>query len=152
MKDAEDRSGVPIAMSGLEDNADRNSLPIELTSILLVEADPELRTSRRLLLASLEHPVLAVANYHDLCALPGESNCCLVAIDLCPYEHEARKSATYVRRTWPTAKILLFGSPSPRFDDWLYDDSVRTCWSPLYLVRSARLLIEANTKIRKGVS
>jgi hypothetical protein len=135
-------------MSEPDHNADRNSLPLDLTSILLVEADPELRSSRRMLLASLEHPVLAVASYHELSTLPADSNCCLVAIDLCPYEHEARKIATYVRSTWPTAKILLFGEPSPRFDDWLYDDSVRACWSPLSAVRSARILIEANIRLR----
>ncbi len=135
-------------MSGPEHNADRSALPADLTSILLVEADPELRHSRRMLLASLEHPVLAVASYHDLSTLPADSNCCLVAIDLCPYEHEARKIATYVRRIWPTAKILLFGEPSLRFEDWLYYDSVRTSWSPLSVVRSARSLIEANTHLR----
>ncbi len=72
----------PYSFSALTDG-----LPLDLSSILLVEADPELRDSRRLLLSTLHHPVLAVGAYVDVCRLPPDSNCCLVAIDLTPSEH-----------------------------------------------------------------
>ncbi len=77
-------------------------------------------------------------------SMPADDNCCLVAIDLHPNEHEAKRVALHVRRTWPTAKILLFGEPSQVFDDWLYDESVRAPWSPLTVMRSARELIGVN--------
>ncbi len=123
-------------------------MPLELCSILLVEADPELRFSRRMVMDSLQHPVLAVGGYQDVSTLPSDSNCCLVAIDLRPSEHEARRIAVHVRRTWPLAKILLLGEPSREFDDPLYDDSVRTLWSPLAVVETARRLIGYNTVCR----
>ena len=123
-------------------------LPLELASILLVEADPELRSSRRMVMDSLQHPVLAVGGYQDVSILPPDSNCCLVAIDLRPSEHEARRIAMHVRRTWPLAKILLLGEPSREFDDPLYDDAVRTLWSPLAVVETARRLIGLNKDCR----
>jgi hypothetical protein len=99
-------------------------VPLNLSSILLVESDPELRDSRRLLLSALRHPVLAVSAYTEVCALPADSNCGLVAIGICPNEHEASRIAVHARRTWPKAKILLLGHPSDDFDDPLYDDAV----------------------------
>jgi len=100
------------------------SLPVELASILLVEENAELRESRRLVISSIEHPVLAVSSYHEVLTLPRDSNCCLVAIDLRPSEHEARRIAMHVRSTWPSAKILLLGQPTREFESPLYDDSL----------------------------
>ena len=131
-----------MLMKHLESTHRENSVPLELASILLVEADPELRSSRRLLLGSLQHPVLAVAGYQDVCSLPADSNCCLVAIDLRPCEHEAQRVAAHVRRVWPRAKILLLGEPSRDFDDPLYDDSVRSLWCPSVVIDAAIRLIE----------
>ncbi len=130
-----------MLMSQSEQLGQDGSVPFDLTSILLVEADPELRSSRRMVMDSLQHPVLAVGGYQDVSSLPADSNCCLVAIDLRPSEHEARRVAMHVRKTWPSAKILLLGEPSRDFDDPLYDDCVRTLWSPLAVVEKARKLI-----------
>ena len=123
-------------------------LPLDLTSILLVEADPELRSSRRLVLGSLQHPVLAVASYQDVVSLPPDSNCCLVVIDLRPSEHEARRIAMRVRRTWPSARILLLGTPSCDFDDPLYDDSAGASWSPSAVIEIAQRLIKVSVSSR----
>ena len=121
-------------------------VPLALSSILLVEADPELRDSRRLLLSSIQHPVLAVSAYSEVCSLPADSNCCLVAIDICPNEHEAVRIAMHIRRTWPNAKILLLGNPSDEFDDPLYDDSVSPSYNPSGVVESADKLLR--TRLR----
>jgi hypothetical protein len=118
-------------------------VPPELASVLLVEADPELRSSRRLLLGSLQHPVLAVSGYREVCCLPAGNNCRLVVIGLRPSEREAQRIANHVRRIWPAAKILLFGMPSQNFDDPLYDDSVETLWNPSAVIKTALRLIEA---------
>lgn len=113
-------------------------IPLDLSSILLVEQDPELRASRRILLGCLEHPVLAVSAYPEVCQLPRDSNCCLVAADLSPNEHEARRIAVHTRLTWPGAKILLLGQPSMDFDDPLYDDSVSPSCNPSGVVETAK--------------
>jgi hypothetical protein len=128
--------------SEISDAGDR--VPPELASILLVEADPELRSSRRLLLGSLQYPVLAVSGYRDVCCLPADSNCCLVAIGLGPSEHEAQRVAYHVRKTWPSARILLLDVPSQNFEDPLYDDSVRTLWNPSAVIKAALRLIETS--------
>ena len=126
----------PYSFSALTDG-----LPLDLSSILLVEADPELRDSRRLLLSTLHHPVLAVGAYVDVCRLPPDSNCCLVAIDLTPSEHEAARIAEHARRTWPNAKILLLGRPTKDFDDPLYDDVVNPHFNPSGVIESADRLL-----------
>ena len=117
------------------------STPLELSSILLVESDPELRDARRLLLGALQHPVFAVGGYMDICQLPTGSNCCLVAVDINPSEHEALRIASHVRRTWPGAKILLLGSPSQNFDDPLYDESVSPSYNPAGVIETAKRLL-----------
>jgi hypothetical protein len=123
-------------------NDDR--VPLSLASILLVEVDAELRDSRRLLLSSLQHPVLAVSSYQEVCQLPQDSNCRLVAIGICPNEHEAARIARYARKTWPKAKILLLGKPSNEFDDPLYDDSVSPAYNPSGVIDIAEKLVQAN--------
>jgi len=120
-----------------------DAVPLNLSSILLVESDPELRDSRRLLLSALRHPVLAVSAYTEVCALPADSNCGLVAIDICPNEHEASRIAVHARRTWPKAKILLLGHPSDEFDDPLYDEAVNPTFNPSGIVESADKLLRA---------
>jgi len=117
-------------------------LPLNLSSILLVEIDRKLRDSRRLLLGTLEYPVLAIGGYTDLCRLSAESNCCLVAIDISHSEQEAVRIAAHARRTWPNAKILLLGRPSEEFDDPLYDDAVDAHYNPSGLVDAAYRLLE----------
>ena len=121
-----------------------SKVPMELRSILLVEQDPELRDSRRLLLGSLQHPVLVVSAYAEVCKLPPDSNCGLVVVDISPNEREACRIAIYTRHTWPTAKILLLGCPSEEFDDPLYDDSVNAPYNPAGVVETAKRLLDAD--------
>jgi hypothetical protein len=130
-----------LRYDSLQKTIDSGSIPTELSSILLVESDPELRDARRLLLGFLRHPVLAVGAYMDVCQLPTDSNCCLVAVDINPSEHEALRIAVHVRRTWPGAKILLLGSPSQDFDDPLYDDSVSPSCNPAGVIETAKRLL-----------
>jgi len=132
-----------MLMNHFETSRAEELVPPELASVLLVEADPELRSSRRLLLGSLQHPVLAVSGYREVCCLPADSNCRLVAIGLRPSEREAQRIANHVRRIWPAAKIMLLGMPSQDFDDPLYDDSVETLWNPSVVIKTALRLIEA---------
>jgi len=136
------RRGPPMLMNRFETARDEEWFPPELASVLLVEADPELRSSRGLLLGSLQHPVLAVSGYREVCCLPPDSNCRLVVIDLRPSEREAQRIANHIRRIWPATKILLFGMPSQDFDDPLYDDSVESVWNPSVIIKKALRLIQ----------
>lgn len=135
-----------LKQSAFRRNLADDTVPLNLSSILLVEPDPELRDSRRLLLGTLRHPVLAVGAYTEVCALPGDSNCALVAIDLSPSEHEALRIAIHLRRTWPKAKILLLGRPSDEFDDPLYDDAVNPCCNPSGIVECADKLLHTRER------
>jgi hypothetical protein len=116
-------------------------VPLCLAFILLVDADPELRSSRRGLLASVDHSIVAAASYADVCRLSHKSECRLAAIDLDPSEREAALIATHVRHTWPAARILLLGTPSAWFDDPLYDDSVVPSYNPAGVVEAAKRLL-----------
>jgi hypothetical protein len=116
----------------------------ESGTILLVESDPELRESRRLLLSILHHPVLAVSTYVEFCKLPADSSCRLVAVDLSPSEREAQLTAVHARQTWPAAKILLLGRPSDEFDDFLYDDSVCPTYNPSGIVETVERLLKGD--------
>jgi hypothetical protein len=124
-------------------NTPEDATPSSLGSILLVDSNPYLRDSRRLLLGTLRHPVLAVSAYTDVCALPSDSNCALVAIGISSNEHEASRIAVHARRTWPMAKILLLGRPSENFDDPLYDDAVNPSCNPSGIVETADRLLRA---------
>jgi hypothetical protein len=65
-----------------------------------------------------------------------------VAISLAPSQNEAAKIAAYVRRQWPSAKILLLGRLQADFDDPLYDDIVDPSFNPwAFLDTSKRLLL-----------
>jgi hypothetical protein len=123
------------------------NVPLNLSSVLLVEADRELRDSRRLLLTALQHPVLAVSAYADVCKLPSDSNFCLVTIDIFPCEHDAIRIAAHARRTWPNAKILLLRHPSEDFDDPLYDDAVNPDFNPSGVVDSANQLLKNRRRV-----
>jgi hypothetical protein len=69
------RRGCPMLNHGYLPTKASDDVPLELSSILLVDQDPELRDSRRLLLGSIGHPVIVVSAFADVCKLP---NCCLV--------------------------------------------------------------------------
>jgi hypothetical protein len=127
-----------------------DAVPSSLSSILLVESDPELRDSRRILLGALRHPVLAVGALRELCTLPSDSNCGLAAIDISPSEREALRIAVHARRTWPNAKILLLGHPSGDFDDPLYDDAVSPSCNPSGIMDAADGLLRAQERRARG--
>lgn len=124
-------------------NPPNEAVPSHLSSILLVEPDTDLRDSRRLLLSVLQHPVLAVSAFGELCKSPADSNCGLVAVGINAGEHEVLRIAVHTRRTWPNAKILLLGNLSGDFDDPLYDDAVSSSCNPSRIVESAGKLLRA---------
>jgi DNA-binding NtrC family response regulator len=110
--------------------------------ILLVESDPELRESRRLLLSSLRLPVHAVDCHLEVFRLLRENRYTLIVLGLLHDEEHASQVAGFVRANWPAAKILLLGRGCGHLDDWLYDDIVDPCCNPAGLIQSAQRLLE----------
>jgi hypothetical protein len=109
--------------------------------ILLVDEDQELRQSRAALLSIFNIPVQQSTGYTDVCGLSGSFS--LVAISLLPSQDEAARIAEYVRRHWPSAKILLLGRLSTDFDDPLYDDIVDARFNPSAFVDVGERLLKA---------
>lgn len=114
-----------------------------LGAILLVDADGSLRQSRTLLLSTLNIPVQEVAEYTDVYGLLESSPFSLVVINLVPSQNEAAKVAAYVRRHWSSAKILLLGKLSARFDDPLYDDIIDPSFNPSVFLDASKRLLQA---------
>jgi hypothetical protein len=133
------------------DNLSEGMTPRASERVLMVESDPTLRYSRDLLLSIFDIPIRVASGYNDVYHLADTGCFCLVTISLSPSQTEAAKVAEYVRRKWPTARILLLGTLSAAFDDPLYDEIVDTRFDPTALIEATqRLLGNAgiNPKVR----
>lgn len=112
-------------------------------SILLVDANTDLRESRRLLLQSLSLTAVdAVPRFAEVIHLIPESSFDLIVIALDPNEVEAADVAEFARHYWNKAKILLLGTLTGEWDDWIYDEIVDPHWSPSILMEAARNLLQ----------
>lgn len=123
-------------------NASNGCTSVFRESVLFVDADPELRDSRRLLLSSLHLPVHTVESYAEVFQLPEPSHYNLVVLNIHPNERQASNVAEYVRRRWPQAKVLLLGDTCGSLPDPLYDDIVNPYCNPAGFVHSAQNLLE----------
>ena len=109
--------------------------------ILLVDPDPGLRETRRLLLTRIRSPVEAVGSSLEVFRLPPQSSYGLVAISLSAGLDEVSHVALYVRHRWPEAKIMLLGEISEGVDDPLYDERVDSPCNPWDLAEVSRRLL-----------
>ena len=119
-----------------------NTLSFPRWSILLIEADAELCSSRELLLESLYQPFDSVLCYRDLCALPPSVRCCVAALSISRNKEEMYRIAAHVSTTWPVAKIFLLGGSAEGLKDYLYDEIVNPYCDPSAFVTMARELVE----------
>jgi len=110
-------------------------------SILLVEPNEQLRQSRALLLSILNLPIQTAVGYSEVCSISASGIFSIIAISLNPQQMEAAKIATYARRQWAAAKILLLGRLTGDFDDPLYDDIVDPSFNPSALVETTKRLL-----------
>jgi hypothetical protein len=119
------------------------STATQAMSVLLVEPDPELRDSRYLLLSCLRIPVLTVGSYAEVFQLLEPTCYSLIVLSIRSNERQASHVAEYMRRRWPTAKILLLGDTCGYLDDPLYDERVNACGNPSGVVKAAERLLES---------
>ena len=116
-------------------------------NILLVEQSAELLESRRLVLGLLKHPVVALAPYEALHKQYCDGSYCLVALDPRTAGENTAPIAAHVRKSWPTAKILLLGPVPPHLADYLYDDTVDACCNPAGVISSAQRLLDGSYRL-----
>jgi hypothetical protein len=121
------------AATGLETN--------DLEQALLVDLGHELLDSRLLLLSSLNIAIHCVASYTEVFHLNDAISFSLVVLNICPSDERASDIASYVRRRWPSAKVLLLGTDCGCVEDPLYDDIVDPCCNPAGLLEVAQRLL-----------
>jgi hypothetical protein len=109
--------------------------------LLLVEADPGLRESRRLLLCSLGVQVHAVGTHREVYQLLRETPYSLVILDVPRDPDQATQFAEFAGARWPAAKILLLGRGCS-LDDWLYDDVFDPYCNPGGFIQCVQSMLE----------
>jgi DNA-binding NtrC family response regulator len=100
----------------------------------------------------LRHKCLlsAVASYRDLCDIPASESLEIAIVHQTLPEHELLVSLEYVRRHWPSARILLISAHSEAVDDPLYDEWARPEISQdAFLSIIERLAIDAKRNKRQ---
>ena len=120
------------AATGLETN--------DLEQALLVDLGHELLDSRLLLLSSLNIAIHCVASYTEVFHLNDAISFSLVVLNICPSDKRASDIASYVRRRWPRAKVLLIGTGCGCVEDPHYDDIVDPCCNPAALLEVVQRL------------
>lgn len=69
--------------------------------------------------------LFAAASYRALCDVPAGENLDIAIVHQTLSERELLVSLEYVRRHWPSARILLISAHSETVDDPLYDEWAR---------------------------
>lgn len=94
--------------------------------------------------------LFAVASYRDLCNVPASESFEIAIVHQTLSEHELLVSLEYVRRHWPSARILLITAQSEVVDDPLYDEWARPEISQdAFLSIIERLAIDAKRNKRQ---
>jgi hypothetical protein len=112
----------------------------DLEQALLVDLVHELRDWRLLLFYSLHVGVHSVVSYAEVFHLNDAINFSLVVLNICPSDKRASDIASYVRRRWPRAKVLLIGTGCGCVEDPHYDDIVDPCCNPAALLEVVQRL------------
>ena len=97
--------------------------PLQL-GVLLVEPDQDLRASRALLLASSDYLVATAGNHGEIFDLSLTTRIHLAVLSDTLGRSGLCSAAEYVRAQWPSARILVLGTPQFVLEDYLYDEAV----------------------------
>lgn len=105
---------------------------------------------REVLLMRHKRRLFAAASYRDLCDVPASESLEIAIVHQTLSEHELLVSLEYVRRHWPSARILLISAHSEAVDDPLYDEWARPETSQdTFLSIIERLAIDAKRNKRQ---
>jgi hypothetical protein len=102
--------------------------------VLLVEPDLEVLANRTLVLSRSNYAVAPANNYREIFSLHDEIGFCLAVLNDTLGEMALRAAAEFVRRQWPSARILILGNAQAALEDYLYDEVVN------HRIRSEELL------------
>lgn len=111
-------------------------------SVLLVEPDLNLLANRALLLSRSDYTVAIANNYREIFELRGEAGFHLAVLSDTLGELALCAAAEFVRRQWPSARILILGSARVPLEDYLYDEVVDHRFQPKELLDTLSRLCE----------
>jgi hypothetical protein len=102
----------------------------ERSVVLLADPDLDLLSYRALVMSRSHYTVVTASNYRGVFNLRDEGKVLLAVLSSSLGQMALRAAAEFVRRQWPSARILILGSANPRLDDSLYDEEVDCRFQP----------------------
>jgi hypothetical protein len=107
-------------------NPTSNSSYEKLTQprVLLVEPDLEMLAARTLLLSKSNYIVAPAGSYREIFGLRSEIGFRLAVLSDTLGELALRAAAEFIRRQWPSARVLILGNARAALEDHLYDEVV----------------------------
>ena len=112
--------------------------------VLLVEPDLEVLANRTLILSRSNYTVAPANNYRESFSLRSEIGFRLAVLNDTLGEMALRAAADFVRRQWPSARILILGDAQAVLEDHLYDEVVDDRFQPEELFDTLERLCEDN--------
>jgi hypothetical protein len=92
--------------------------------VLLVEPDLDVLADRMLLLSRSKYIVAPASSYREIFGLRSEIGFGLAVLNDSLGGLALRAAAEFVRRQWPSARILILGNAQAVLEDYLYDEAV----------------------------
>jgi hypothetical protein len=92
--------------------------------VLLVEPDLDILADRTLLLSRSKYTVAPASSYREIFGLRSEIGFGLAVLNDSLGGLALRAAAEFVRRQWPSARILILGNAQAALEDYLYDEVV----------------------------
>jgi len=120
----------------------------ERPSVLLADTDFELLSYRALLLSRSHYTVVTASNYREVFELRGEARFLLAVQSSSLGELALRAAAEFVRRQWPSARILILGTAKTILEDSLYDEAVDCRFQPQEFLNVLERLCEDDWTLR----
>jgi len=118
------------------------------SAVLLVDPDSEPLSYRALLLSRSGYAVVTASNYREVFDLRGETTFRLAVLSSSLGELALRAAAEFIRRQWPSVRILILGSAEAVLDDSLYDEAVDFRFQPQEFLNVLERLCEDDWTLR----
>lgn len=116
--------------------------------VLLVEPDLDILADRTLLLSRSKYTVAPASSYREIFGLRSEIGFGLAVLNDSLGGLAVRAAAEFVRRQWPSARILILGNAEAALDDYLYDEVVEHRIEPAELLDTLARMSEDTWTLR----
>jgi DNA-binding response OmpR family regulator len=116
--------------------------------VLLVEPDPELMAKRALLLMRSSYLVITACDTREVFVLRGSAGPLIAVLNDALGDFQLHICAEFVRRHWPSTRILVLGAAYQALEDHLYDDAVEHDFKPEDFLDTLERLLEDPWKQR----